>query len=48
MIHAQLTCCEVLNDAGTSGMIDDVRSVVEVQEIVPTVEAPVAVDVLQR
>lgn len=43
----RLTFFKVLDDASSSGMIDDISTVIEVMEVVSTVIASIAMDVLQ-
>ena len=43
----KLTFFKVLDDASSSGMIDDISTVIEVMEVVSTVIASIAMDVLQ-
>lgn len=47
-MRVSLTCRQVLDDHGSSGVEDDVSAVVEVMQVVATVEASVAEDVLQH
>lgn len=47
-MRAELTSRQVLNDHGGRGVEDDVGAVVEVMQVVATVEASVAKDVVQQ